>query len=163
LAVTAAGAVLVLDSVGMQLLILRPGGAALERVVRLDVEEPASVTVEADERVAYVAHRDGVARVDLQTRAVARLTASDSVALAHRGRSGWPARALTAGRAGESGPRRIVRLDLNARGRAVVRETTLESSISAAGSIFVTFWGDELVYLADSSSRGNNGTAADAS
>ena len=39
LAVNPAGAVLVLDSVTPQLLVLRPGGTALERVVRIDAQE----------------------------------------------------------------------------------------------------------------------------
>jgi hypothetical protein len=162
LAVTAAGAVLVLDSTGGQLLILHPNAVALERVVRLDVSAAASVTVGSDERIAYVAHRDGVLRVDLQARTATPVTAAGQIALDRLERIRWRDRALFGVRADEDGSRRIVRLDLNERGRAVVRAATLEQSITTPGPLFVTFWGDELVYL-DRSTPAADGSPADPS
>jgi hypothetical protein len=163
LAVTAAGAILVLDSTGKQLLILHPNAAALERVIRLDVPDPASLTVGGDERTAYVAHRDGVARIDLQARTATPVTAASQVPLDRLERIRWRDRALIGVRADEDGSRRIIRLDLNDRGRAAVQATTLEQSITSAGPLFLTFWGDELVYLEGGSSRATNGTPADPS
>jgi len=153
LAVTAAGAVLVIDSASRQLLVLRPGASALERVVTLDAAGPASVTA-SDDRTVYVAHRDGVSRIDLRSKTATPLTAASRIPLGRLERIRWRDRALIAVRAEDDGSRSIVRLDLNDSGRAVVRATTLES-IAAAGPVFLTFWGDELVYLAD---RANHAT-----
>ncbi|HKB13306.1 MAG TPA: hypothetical protein VKD69_21725 [Vicinamibacterales bacterium] len=163
LAVTGAGAVLVLDSASTQLLTLRPGAADLERVVRLDVREPASLAVSGDGGMAYVTHHDGVLRIDLRTHATARLTAPSSVPLDRLERIRWRDRSLVAVRVDEDGTRRIVRLDLNASGRSVSRATTLERPAAVTGPIFLTSWGDELVYIADESARTGQSAGADAS
>jgi hypothetical protein len=149
LAVTTAGAVLALDSMGGQLLELRPGGAALERVIKLDAQEPASLAAGDDEGIAYVAHRDGVSRIDLRARTAARVTAARSISLAHLERVRWSRRALIAVRIEDDGSRHIVRFDLNASGRAVTKATTLGEAVPTTGQTFVTISGDELVYLAD--------------
>ena len=149
LAVTAAGAVFVLDSAGAQLLVLRPGAAALERAMRLDARAPASLAAGGDESIAYVAHGDGVSRVDLRARTATSLTAPASIALDRIERIRWHDRALIAIRRDEDGSRRIIRLDLNPSGRAVTRATTLERSAPILGPTFLTFSGDQLVYLAD--------------
>jgi len=158
LAVTATGAVLVLDSAGKQLLVLRPGATAFERVVRLDASEPSSLATGDDEGIAYVAHRDGVSRIDLRARTTVRLAAPHAVPLDRLERIRWRPHALIGVRVDEDGTRRITRLDLNASGRAVAHATTLERAVPVGGPIFVTFWGDELVYLADSS-KSAEGTA----
>jgi len=152
LAVTASGTVFVLDSAGAQLLVLRPGAAALERVVRLDVAGPVSLSVDGDERVAYIAHSQGVSRVDLRARSAAPLTVPQSVSLDRLERLRWHGHGLVAIQAAEDGTRRIVRLDLNANGRAVARATTLERPAPAAKPIAMTFSGDDLVYLAEGAS-----------
>jgi hypothetical protein len=163
LAVTAAGAVLVLDSVGKQLLVLGPGATAFERVIRLDASEPASVAAAGDEGIAYIAHRDGVSRVDLRARTATPLAAPRAVPLDRLERIRWLPHALIGVRVDEDGTRRITRLDLNASGRAVEHATTLERAVPARGPIFVTFWGDELVYLADGSKPAEGSAPIDAS
>ena len=152
LAVTPAGAVLVLDSAGRQLLELRPGGTSLERVMRIDAQEPASLAAGGDDGIAYVAHRDGVSRIDLRARTATRVAAPSSVSLAHLERIRWSPHALVAVRVDDDGSRRIIRLELNASGRAVTRAMTLEGSVPTDGQTFVTISGDELVYLVDGSS-----------
>jgi len=152
LAVTAAGAVYALDSATPQLLVLRPGATALERVMRLDVRAPASLAVGSDEGIAYVAHGDGVARVDLRARTAAPLTAQSSNALDRLERIRWNARSLVAIRLDEDGSRRIIRFDLNSSGRAATQATTLERSAPILGPTFLTFAGDQLVYLGDGAS-----------
>jgi hypothetical protein len=153
LAVTPAGAVLVLDAAGGQLLVLRSGGTSIERVLRIDAREPASLAAGSDDGIAYVAHRDGVSRIDLRARAATRVAAPNSVSLAHLERIRWSGHALIAIRVDDDGSRRIMRLELNADGRAVTRATTLEGSVPTAGQTFVTISGDEIVYLMDGSSR----------
>lgn len=164
LAVTPAGAVLVLDS-GGRLLALPPGGTAVEAVMKIDTVEPVSLAVGSEPGIAYVAHRDGVSRVDLRARTATRVTAPGSISLAHLGQLRWRRHALFAIRGEPDGTHRIFRLDLNASGRAVTRSTTLEGPIPLAGQTFVAISGDELVYMVDSSKdavgrpdRGASGT-----
>jgi len=162
LAVTPAGAVFVLDSAGRQLLGLRSGGTSLERVMRIDAQEPVSLAAGADEAVAYVAHRDGVSRIDLRGRTATPVAAPRSVSLAHLERIRWRRHALIAVRVDDDGTRRIIRLELNANGRAVTQATTLEGSVPSAGQTFVTISGDELVYLVGDSGRAGGGPLRDA-
>ena len=162
LAVTPAGAVFVLDSAGRQLLGLRSGGTSLERVMRIDAQEPVSLAAGADEAVAYVAHRDGVSRIDLRGRTATPVAAPRSVSLAHLERIRWRRHALIAVRVDDDGTRRIIRLELNANGRAVTQATTLEGSVPSAGQTFVSISGDELVYLVGDSGRAGGGPLRDA-
>jgi hypothetical protein len=152
LAVTPAGAVLLLDSAGPQLLVLPPGGTSLEPVLRIDAREPASVAAGGDDGIAYVAHRDGVSRIDLRARTATPVAAKSPVSLARLQWIRWHRRALIGVAVDVDGSRRIVRLELSANGRAVTKATTLEGSVPSSGRTFVTISGDELVYLVDGSS-----------
>jgi hypothetical protein len=160
LAVTPAGGVLALDSIGGQLLELRPGGTALERVIKLDAGEPASLAAGDDDGIAYVAHRDGVSRIHLRARTAARVTAARSISLAHLQRIRWSRRALIAVRIEDDGSRRIVRLDLNASGRAVTKATILGEAVPTTGQTFVTISGDDLIYLAEGEGAGDGSSRA---
>jgi hypothetical protein len=155
LAVTSGGAVLLLDATGGQLLALRPGGTSLDRVVKLDVEAPASVAAGDEEGIVYVAHRDGLSRVDQRTHSATRVTAAKTIGLAHLERIRWARRALIAVRTEDDGTRHIVRLDLNASGRAVTKATVLGEAAPTTGPTFVTISGDDLVYLADGGGSAN--------
>jgi hypothetical protein len=149
LAVTPGGAVIVLDSVGRQLLVLRSGGTSLERVMQIQAREPASLAAGGDEGIAYVAHRDGVSRIDLRARTAAPIAAPNGVSLAHLERIRWHRHALIAVRIDDDGSRRIVRLELNASGSGVTRTSTIEAAVPIVGPTLVTISGDDLVYLAD--------------
>jgi hypothetical protein len=148
LAVTPAGVVVALDSAGHHLLVLRSKGTAVERVIRVDAVEPASLAAAEDEGIVYVASRDGVTRVDLRARTATKVSAPRSVSLAHLERIRWRRRALIAIRADADGTRHIVRLTLNASGRAVTTATKIDSPVLPIGrQTFVAISGDELVYL----------------
>jgi hypothetical protein len=147
LAIGPGGAILVLDSLTPQLLVLRSGGTALERVVRIDVQEPVSVAVRADDAVAFVAHRDGVSRIDLRSRTVSRVSAPKDVSLGQLERIRWRRNGLIAVQADSDGSRHIIRLEINARGSAITRAIRVEMPPPTAGQTFVTVSGDELVYL----------------
>jgi len=151
LALTPAGGVLVLDSAGPQLLELRSGGTVVERVMKVDAVEPASLAAGGEAGIAYVAHRDGVSRIDLRARSATRLTAPKSVSLAHLEQIRWRRHALFAIRVDPDGVRRIIRLDLNASGRAVTHATTLDAPAPPEGHAFVAISGDELIYMVDGS------------
>jgi hypothetical protein len=150
LAVTPAGAVLVLDSEG-QLLALQPGRMAAEAVMKIESVEPVSVAAGSEPGIVYVAHRDGVSRIDLHARTATRVTAPASISLAHLRQIRWRRHALFAIRGEPDGTHRIIRFDLSTNGRAVTRSTILEGPTPLAGQTFVAISGDELVYMVDSS------------
>ena len=149
--VTPAGAVLVLDAAGAQVLVLQPGGTAVEHVMKVDDAGPASLAAGGDAGIAYVAHRNGVSRIDLRARTATRVTAPASISLEHLEQIRWRRRALFAIRVEPDGTHRIIRLDLNANGRAVTHATTLEDPVPPGGQTFVAISGDELVYMIDGS------------
>ena len=151
LAVTPAGAVLVLDSAEGQLWALQPGRTAAEAIMKIDSVEQVSVTAGSQPGIVYVAHRDGVSRIDLQARTATRVTAPASISLTHLGQIRWRRHALFAIRGEPDGTRRIIRFDLSANGRAVTRSTILESPTPLPGQTFVAISGDELVYIVDRS------------
>lgn len=160
LAITPAGAVLALDSAGRQLLLLRPGGTAVERVMRIDALEPVSLTAAGDESIVYVAHGAGLSRIDLRARTATRVAAPKAISLAHLERIRWRRQTLIAIRLDADGARRVVRLNLSANGRAVTKATTFEGPVLAAGvQTFVAISGDELVYLVDGPEDAASGRA----
>ena len=162
LAVTPAGAVLVLDSANRQLLALRAGGTSLERVMQMAAREPASLATTSDNDIAYVAHREGVSRIDLRARTATPVAAPKSVSLAHLERIRWRVHALIAVQVDDDGSRRIIRFELNANGSGVTRAATVEGSLPTAGPIFVTIFGDDLLYLVDGSSHAGSQPPRDA-
>ena len=147
LAVGPAGAVLVLDALTPQLLVLRSGGTALERIARIDLQEPVSVAAGGDDGIAFVAHRDGISRIDLRSRRASLVAAPKGVSIGHLERIRRRGTELIAVQVDDDGSRRITRLEMNARGTAITRATRIEVSAPAAGQPFVTLSGDELVYL----------------
>jgi hypothetical protein len=162
-AVGPAGAVLVLDSVTPQLLILRSGGTALERVVRIGAPEPVSVTSGGDDGIAFVAHRDGVSRVDLRSRTVSPVAAPNGVSLGHLERIRWQRNALVAVQVDADGSRRIIRLEMNARGSAITQVIRLDLPAPTTGQTFMTISGDELLYLMAGSNEAGGRPSSDAS
>jgi hypothetical protein len=162
-AVGPAGAVLILDSRTPQLLVLRSGGTSLERVARLDAQEPVSVTAGGDDGVAFVAHRDGVSRIDLRSRTVSAVVAPNGLSLGHLERIRWWNNGLIAVQVDADGSRRIIRLEMNARGNGITQVTRLEILAPTAGQTFMTISGDELVYLMAGSNEPGGRSPSDAS
>ena len=156
LAVTPAGAVFALDSARPQLLVLRPGATAVERVMKLEVVDPASLATAGDAGIAYVAHRDGVSRIDLRARTATRVAAPTSISLAHLEQIRWRRHALIAMRVDADGTRRIIRLDLNASGRAVTHAMMFKGPVlPPGGQAFIASSGDELICMVDGSKEAN--------
>jgi len=147
LAATPSGAVVVLDSIGGRVLVLRPGDAVLKTSIRIDAKEPTSVAAGGDDEIVYVAHGSGILRIDLHARAASNVKLPKAVRLGHLERIRWHRHGLIAVEVDADGSRRIVRLGLNAAGRAVTRATILEALTAPSGETFLTVSGDELLYV----------------
>jgi hypothetical protein len=141
--------VLVLDQVAAKLLILPAGAEALEPQVVLEAADVSSVAAGGDDRTAYVAHRDGLLRVDLQARRAARVTTPDNLALDRIERLRWRAGMLFAITIDPDGARSVHRLTLDARGRAITEAARVDAVLAPDRPVFVTLAGDELLYVGD--------------
>ena len=147
-AVTPSGTVLVLDDAGRRVLGFRPKARTLTATVRLEVEAPASLAASGDGEVAYVAHRDGLVRLDLATRTASAIAGPDGVDLGHFERIRWHRKTLVGAQVTPNGARRFVRLRLNPTGRRVTEATVIDASLPAgSGPTFATIAGDDLYYL----------------
>ena len=158
LAVTPSGTVLVLDDVGRRVLGLEPKASTLATMIRLEVEAPTGLAASGDGEVAYVAHRDGLVRLDLATRTASAIAGPDGVDLGHFERIRWHRKTLVGAQVTPNGARRFVRLRLNPTGRRVTEATVIDASLPAgSGPTFATVTGDDLYYLvtrsAESGSR----------
>ena len=157
LSVQASGDVIALDSSGNRLLALARGGSAMTVAMSLKLSGAKSVAAR-DDSVLYVAHDDGIARIDLRSGTIAALTAQKGFDLrrfdairAHRN-------ALIGLQTTPPGSRQLVRLNLNAAGRAVTEGTVIDPRVSETdGRLSLTITGDELYYLAtDAASAGSS-------
>lgn len=150
IAVSPGGAVFVLESLHGQVLVLRPGGAGLEPFARIDAQEPASLAAAGEEGVTYVAHREGILRIDPKGRTGVAVAGRKGLELGHFERIRWHRNTLVGVQVASDGSRRMVRLGLNASGKGVTAATIIEASIPAtAGPPFVALSGDYLAYLAE--------------
>ena len=108
--------------------------------MHLDVPGPASLAVGTDEITAYVAHRDGVSRIDLRGRSASTVSSPKDVSLARFQQVFWYRNALI-GVVVEDNTRKIIRFELNATGRSVTRATTIVTPQAMAGRGTVTISG----------------------
>ena len=152
LTVTATGAVLMLDAARPRVLVLSPGATAIELLATLDVTEPVSLAAGSRDAFAYVAHRDGIARINLRTRTVAPLSAPARMALAGIGRirrhDGKRGDELIGVRTERDGARRVVRLTLDSAGQAVTGLKVVGMPLPSDGPPSMTaICGDTMAFL----------------
>jgi hypothetical protein len=153
LAVQVSGDVIALDSSGNRLLVLARGSSDMRVAMSLKLSGAKSVAVR-DDGVIYVAHDDGIARVDLRSGTIVELDAPKGFDLqrfdtirAHRN-------ALIGLQTTPAGLRQLVRLNLNAAGRVVREGTVIDPRVSETdGRLSLTITGDELYYLATEATR----------
>jgi hypothetical protein len=148
LTVSSNGTVLVLDAETPRLFALRPRAAAFERAVPLEVRDVASVAAGGDDKTVYVAHAQGITNVDLQSRAQTAVTAPAGTSLLHLERIRRQGHALIAVQRTDAGARRVLRLDLNAKGTAITKASELDVAAPGGEQLFVTTTGDDLIWLA---------------
>jgi hypothetical protein len=149
------GSVFVIDVAAPRILVLRPGATALEPLMTLTMPDPVSLA-SADGRFAYLAHRDGIARVDLQARRAAPLNPGKGIALAGFEHLRWHRDGLVGVQVQPDASRGLVRLRLSADGRTVTEATLIEPPSASDGIAFPTIMGDDLYYLVARRSDGGD-------
>jgi hypothetical protein len=139
------GAALVLDRGARRIWRLRRGGRTLEHAGRLPDIEATSLAPAPDGSI-YVAHRDGLARVEPGNGAprAVPLLKDGAGALA---RIRWHGGALVGVQESGSGTYRAVRLHLTAGGRAIDGVEVLDPAVSAADPAAFDVSGGALYYL----------------
>jgi hypothetical protein len=141
------GTVLLLDAETPRLFALRPRATSFERAAPLDLRDVTSLTAGGDDRTVFVAHAQGITHVDLQSHAQAAVTAPAGTSLARLERIRRQGNALIAVQRGNDGSRRVLKLDMNARGTAVSKASQLDVAAPGGEQIFVTTTGDDLLWL----------------
>jgi hypothetical protein len=140
--------VLVLDSATPRLLVRRPGGTTLDVLMPLTMSAPASVTVDESGQFAYVAHRDGITRIDTQARRATAVKGGTGIALAAFDSLRWHRDGLIGSQRQPDGSHGLIRLGLNRDRNTVTAATLIDSASSSdAERIIATTSGDDFYYL----------------
>lgn len=144
-AVIAGGAVLVLDTSGR--VLVHRAGAAIDVLASLTVEAPTSLAVHGPD-VAYVAHRDGLARINLRTGSATPVPAPKSVRIDGIERLRRFGSGLIGVQSALDGTRRLVRLTLDGSGRVVLALTAFDVPLpSGPAPIAAAVCGDTVAML----------------
>jgi len=147
IAVTPRSSVLVLDAAGRRVFVAAPKARRLELAMELRVTNPSSLAPES-ESVVYIAHQDGILRVDLAAGKSVPLTAPKAVSLAGLARLRWHRGALFGVQTSGDGMYRIVQLKLDASGHRVTGVELLDRSVRMTDPTAAALAGDVLYYLA---------------
>jgi hypothetical protein len=151
LAVTPAGALLVLDGEGPRVLRLGAGSRTFDTPIDLSLEQASSIAP-AGEEVAYVAGRNGVVRMQLRGGTVTPIESADGVRLDGLSRI-WFVNGSLIGVQASSAAARIVRIRLDARGRRATRLEVLDPDPDLVNPTMATLGADELYYVTQRGER----------
>ena len=152
-AVTRDGGVLVLDAIGNRVLRLRSGTQTFASVATLHVEGATSLAAAGD-RIVYVAHASGVARVDTVTGAVHPVTSEPDVQLGGLERIRWARDSLIGIQRLSDGSQRAVRIRI-ADGRAAAMDV-IDTGITATDHPVAAVSGDDFYLLVHQASGSSN-------
>lgn len=143
-AVTPEGTVLVLDAAGSRLLRYRPTAHTFTPVAALHLQTPTSLATAGD-RIVYIAHAAGIARVDTVTGGVESLSSSRGVQLVGLDRIRWVRDSLVGIQRSSDGTRRVVRIRIV--DRHAVAMDIFDTDLSATDPPVATVSDDELYFL----------------
>jgi hypothetical protein len=165
LAVQPSGGVVALDAAGSRLLWLARDADDVTVALQLQLSGLRSMASSGSEDVLHIAHDAGIARVDLKARSVTALAGARGLDL-----SGFEAirthrDSIVGLQPSSAGPLQLVRLKLNATGRAVRSAAVIDRAIvEGDGRVVLNITGNELYYLAiPAPPAGAAGDAADRS
>ena len=144
-AVTPDGVVYVLDAIGLRLFSMRPNARTLTLAARLDVRAPTSIAPARDGAV-YVAHQDGVSRVDTRSGRVLSVRAGEN-ALPAFARLRWDAGALLGVERLPDGTCRVVRVRIDAGTGRAGSPQVLASGIAIPSPSAVTVSNDAVYFV----------------
>ena len=147
-AIAASGAVLLLDAAKGRVLVLRSAMAPIEVLTILQPGTPTSISVGSRDDVAFVAQRDGLARIDLRTRAVVPLLGPGGTRLAGIERLRRYGTSLVGVQTIADGARRLVHLSLDAQGRLITALKVIDVPLPPGDApIFTAVCGNTLALL----------------
>jgi hypothetical protein len=148
MAVTGDGTVLILDSATPRILVRRPGAEVVEVLMPLLTPSPVSIAVSSDGGLAYVAHREGITRIDLASRRATPLDAPKDVTLAGFEFIRWHRDVLVGSQVRADDSRSVVRLQLSRDRRTITMATRFEDPAASEDTpTIATISGDDLYYL----------------
>jgi hypothetical protein len=142
-AVTRDGSVLVLDAIGNRVLRVSAATHSFTPVATLHVQGSTSLAPAGD-RIVYVAHASGIARVDTVTGAVASLAGARDMPLGGFERIRWARNSLVGVQRLPDGSRRAARIRIVAARAAAI---DIIDAIPAADSAVVTVDDDEFYFV----------------
>ncbi len=148
LAVTGDGTVVILDGATPRVFVRRPAATSVTLLMPLTAPNPVGITVDDEGRFAYVAHGEGITRIDVSSRRATPLATAKDVTLAGFEFIRWHRDGLVGSQLQPDGSRGLVRLRLNRNQSAVSQATLIEEpppGEGIAGS--ATISGDDLYYL----------------
>jgi hypothetical protein len=143
IAVSQGGAVIALDRAGRRLFATQPGSRTLVQKQALDLVEPRSVAPAGDERVVYVAHDAGVARVLSAGRMLAPL--AGNIDLLGFESIRWHRGSIVGVQGRPDGTRRLVRVRLDRSGETAIALDVLDALMPPGSG--ATLAGDDFYYL----------------
>jgi hypothetical protein len=157
LSVTPQSTVMVLDDAGRRLFRIRPGSKDLEVGWVIEAQEPVSIAAPSD-TVVFVAHREGIARVDLESGHERPVRPRDGmelsgVALIRPYRNG-----LIAVQRMSEGHFRIIHITLDASGTRATSVTLLDKDVAMSSPGAAAIAGDTLYYLSAPDGAGSTST-----
>ncbi len=173
LAVTPAGTVLVLDVAGSRILSIASGGTEMKVAMPLTMRVPSSIAATEEEGIVYVAHADGISRVDLRSQATSTVSSNRGFDLTRFERLRTHRGALVGLQALPEAPLQVVRLELSSNGRTITDATAITVATDAVDAAavptstpdgsggrrpFLTISGDEMYYLARPTEPGPSAT-----
>jgi hypothetical protein len=149
-------AVYALDAAGGRVFRLPPGSKSLEVAVELGVSAPRRLAV-SPQNVLYVAHADGIVRVDPHTRRVQAIRGAPGVALPQFTRLWWHQGALV-GLEDTDGGAQVVRLTLDAGGSRAIKIAS--SRVAVPANAAASLVGGEICFLTASTDAGETTVVA---
>ncbi|MGE3179570.1 MAG: hypothetical protein AB7O32_19005, partial [Vicinamibacterales bacterium] len=150
LGITPSGTVVVLDAAQGALLILARGASELTLAMTLELETPAALAATDDEGVFFVAHADGIARVDLRSQTTAPVTSPARFDLTRFSRLRAHRNALVGVQTTADGLHQVVRLTLNGAGRRVTDAAVVDAPGTPAARPLIAVSGDDLYTIVGS-------------